>query len=146
MLAAARSEISRSDYARFASATGRPAALCRERTSLLRIVARRSWQSPGFAQSPSQPVVCVSWSDADAYAHWLSQRSGHRYRLPNASEVRAVAAGGGGKPVAEWLNECSEGCRKRLTTGQSWRGTSGARALDPVRGYDDVGFRLVRDL
>ncbi|MCA1713789.1 MAG: protein kinase [Gammaproteobacteria bacterium] len=146
MVAGGRSEISRGDYARFAAATGRPAALCRERSSLLRIVARRSWQSPGFAQSSNQPVVCVSWSDADAYARWLSQRSGHRYRLPSAAEARALAAGGGAKPVAEWLSECSEGCRKRYVTGQSWRGGSAAKALDPARGYDDVGFRLVRDL
>ncbi len=146
MLAAARSETSRADYERFAAATGRPPALCRERTSLLRIVARRTWQSPGFAQSPGQPVVCVSWSDADAYARWLSQRSGHRYHLPSAAEARSVAAGGGAKPVAEWLSECSEGCRKRYASGPSWRGATGARPLDPVRGYDDVGFRLVRDL
>ncbi len=146
MFAAARNEVSRNDYARFASAAGRPASLCRERVSLLRIVAPRSWQSPGFTQSPQQPVVCVSWSDADAYARWLSQRSGHRYRLPSAAEARALGAGGGAKPVAEWLLECSEGCRKRMSSGPSWRGTSGTRPLDPARGYDDVGFRLVRDL
>ena len=34
---------------------------------------------------------------------------------------------------------------QRLSTGRSWRGTTGARPLDPARGYDDIGFRLVRD-
>ncbi|MEO6264432.1 MAG: bifunctional serine/threonine-protein kinase/formylglycine-generating enzyme family protein [Luteimonas sp.] len=146
MIAASRSEVSRGDYARFAIATGRPAALCRERMSPLRIVKPISWQAPGYAQSPQQPAVCVSWNDADAYARWLGQRSGHRYRLPTSAEARALPAGGGAKPVAEWLSECSNGCSKRLSSGHSWRGVSGARPLEASRGYDDVGFRLVRDL
>ena len=145
MIAAARSEVSRADYARFASATGRPASLCRERTSLLRIVAPRSWKAPGFEQSPQQPVVCVSANDADAYAHWIAQRSGQHYRLPTAAEASALPATGAAKPVAQWLADCSDSCRKRVAHGASWRGQSGARPLDANRGYDDVGFRLVRD-
>ncbi|HVR80984.1 MAG TPA: bifunctional serine/threonine-protein kinase/formylglycine-generating enzyme family protein [Luteimonas sp.] len=145
LIVAARNEVSHADYARFASATGRAAALCRERASLLRIVAPRSWQSPGFAQSPQQPVVCVSWSDAEAYARWFGQRNSHRYRLPSAAEARALPAAGGAKPVAVWSSDCSAGCRKRLADGRSWRGPSGARPLEATRGYDDVGFRLVRD-
>ncbi|MFL6591231.1 MAG: formylglycine-generating enzyme family protein, partial [Luteimonas sp.] len=145
MLAAAESDVSRGDYARFASATGRPATLCRERTSLLRLLAPRSWKSPGFEQSPQHPVVCVSWNDADAYARWLSQHTGRRYRLPTAAEAHALPGTGGAKPVAEWLSDCSQGCKQRLATGRSWRGASGSRPLDATRGYDDVGFRLVRD-
>jgi serine/threonine protein kinase len=145
MIAAAHSEVSRADYARFASATGRPASLCRERASLLRIVAPRSWKAPGFEQSPQQPVVCVSANDAEAYAHWLAQRSGQRYRLPTSAEARALPATGGAKPVAQWLADCSDSCRKHLAHGASWRGQSGARPLEANRGYDDVGFRLVRD-
>jgi hypothetical protein len=146
ILAASPAEVSRADYARFASATGRAPALCRERTSLLRIVKPRTWQAPGFEQSGGQPVVCVSWADVEAYARWMSQRTGKHYRLPTASEARAVPQGGGAKPVAEWLLDCSGSCGKRVTVGQSWRGANGARPLDASRGYDDVGFRLVRDL
>ena len=43
-----------------------------------------------------------------------------------------------GRAVAEWL-------RERSVAGTSWKG-SAARTLDPDRGYDDVGFRLVREL
>jgi hypothetical protein len=145
VIAAGREDVSRADYARFARATGRDAALCRERTSLLRILAPRSWEQPGFEQSAQHPVVCVSWSDADAYARWLSQRSGHHYRLPTLSEARVLPGTNGTKPVAEWLVDCGTGCRERLSTGRSWRGANGMRPLDPARGYDDVGFRLVRD-
>ncbi|MCY7355728.1 MAG: protein kinase [Lysobacter sp.] len=146
LLAAGRGEVTRGDYGRFAAATGRTMSLCRERASLLRIVAPRSWKAPGFEQGDGQPVVCVSWADADAYARWLSQRSGHRYRLPKSSESGALPSGGSARSVAEWLQDCGGSCRQRQTTGASWRGTNGSRPLPSERGYDDVGFRLVREL
>lgn len=146
LLAASPRAVSRGEYAAFASATGRAESLCRERASLLRIVNPRDWKEPGFKQSPGDPVVCVSWQDAAAYAEWLSARSGRRYRLPDAAEARLLpVSGGGGKPVAEWNSDCSGGCSKRVSSGKGWRG-NGGRALDADRGYDDVGFRLVRDL
>ena len=147
LVAVSRSSVSRSDYAAFAKATGRPAALCREKASLLRVLSPRDWQSPGFEQPASGAVVCVSWQDAEAYARWLGQRSNRRYRLPTATEAQAAARSDSGKAVAEWLNDCAGGsCARRMTSGRSWRGTGGGRPLDPARGYDDVGFRVVREM
>jgi len=39
------------------------------------------WDNPGFAQTGSHPVVCVSWYDARRYVDWLSQRTGALYRV-----------------------------------------------------------------
>jgi len=39
-----------------------------------------------------RPAVMVSWRDADAYATWLSRRTGYTYRLPTDEEW-AYAAG-----------------------------------------------------
>lgn len=146
MLAAARRPVSRDDYARFASATGREPALCREPASLLRILAPRDWKSPGFSQSGNQPVVCVSWDDAQAYARWLSDRTGHGYRLPHAREAGLLPPANGGKRVAEWNSDCGSDCKHHMVSGTGWRGGKGTRPLDASRGYDDVGIRLVSDL
>ena len=144
--AAFRAPVSRADYAQFASASGRDAALCRERASLLRVLDPRDWNAPGFDQTETDPVVCVSWQDAQAYAQWLGQRDGQRYRLATVTEANRLPARTGERAIAEWRDDCGAQCTRRTTSGASWRSRQASRTLDPTRGYDDVGFRLVRDL
>ncbi len=64
---------------------------CRDRESGFRSSRSRTWQSPGFAQTGTHPVVCVDWDDAQAYAAWLSKATGQRYRLATAAEWSALA-------------------------------------------------------
>jgi formylglycine-generating enzyme required for sulfatase activity len=44
------------------------------------------------AVAPDRPAVQVSWHDAEAYAGWLSRKTGQHYRLPSDAEW-AFAAG-----------------------------------------------------
>lgn len=44
------------------------------------------------AIAADRPAVQVSWHDAEAYAGWLSRKTGHHYRLPSDEEW-AFAAG-----------------------------------------------------
>jgi hypothetical protein len=72
-----------------------------------------------------------------------------------------VAANGGSKSpaglrglrgnVREWLSDCADGCAKRMAAGLGWRdaptaSATGSEALDADQAYDDVGFRLLRDV
>jgi len=50
-----------------------------------------SWSNPGFPQSPDEPVVCVSFTDAQAYTEWLAEKTGKPYRLLKDEEWEYVA-------------------------------------------------------
>ena len=54
----------------------------------------RSYRSPGFEQTDSDPVVCVNWDDAKAYVDWLSKRTDKVYRLLSEAEQEYVTRAG----------------------------------------------------
>ncbi|HEX5124960.1 MAG TPA: SUMF1/EgtB/PvdO family nonheme iron enzyme [Rhodanobacteraceae bacterium] len=115
-------DVTRGAYERFAKATGRPPAHCRESDSLFGRFKEYTWESPGFVQAEDHPVVCVSWQDAKAYADWLSRQTGERYRLPTQQEwmhvaqAIVVASGCGGGNFSP--SSCDDGFENTAPVGR----------------------------
>jgi formylglycine-generating enzyme required for sulfatase activity len=62
----------------------------------------------------SLPVINVTWHHAQAYARWLSEKTGHRYRLLTTDEWTIAAFPGGRVQLYPWGNEtpvCEKGAR-----------------------------------
>jgi formylglycine-generating enzyme required for sulfatase activity len=105
------------EFRAFAAATGRSMQGCDVYDGEWHPRADASWENPGFPQTGSHPVTCASWNDANAYAAWLSAKSGHHYRLPSASEWE-YAARSGAAAVLPW-GEASGACAAANVADQS---------------------------
>lgn len=103
------------------------------------------------AQAGQRPVRC---GEAN-----LAERDGCRDSVRHTSNSARFRSDAGGFAdftgnVAEWLADCARGsnCERRLLAGGSWRETfSGDLRLavaeaEALRGYDDVGLRLLREV
>jgi formylglycine-generating enzyme required for sulfatase activity len=108
-LAMSTNAVTVDEFQQFIAATGRDMQGCDTYDGEWKHRPVNSWRNPGFVQSGTHPVTCVSWNDAEAYAGWLSTKTGHRYRLPSASEWE-YAARTGGEAVQPWNSDGSGAC------------------------------------
>lgn len=106
-----------------------------------------SWKNPGFTQGPEHPVVNVSWTDANAFCAWLTEkeraagklRDNQSYRLPRDWEW-SVAVG---------LKESREGTPSEKSQkipgvypwGTQWPPPNDAGNYDDYSGSKISGFR-----
>ena len=125
-----------------------------------RTIDRRgvSWRDDytGAVANDNQPVIHITWNDAVAYAHWLSARTGKKYRLPSEAEFEyALRAGsttryswGDGNPpkvVANLTGDGDKSPSQRRWTNSFPHYSDGFWGLSPIGKFPANAFGL-RDI
>jgi len=154
--ALALTEVTRFDWALFERQSGYRAAsgcLTWDGDGYVQ-AAHLGWRNPGFSHSDKHPAVCVSWQDAQAYAHWLSTKTGHQYRLPSEREWEYAARAGSSSPypwagttVCDHANVADETLRlkhpawpiEKCNDGYPFTAPVGSYAPNPFGLYDMNG-------
>ncbi|WP_133498934.1 SUMF1/EgtB/PvdO family nonheme iron enzyme [Cognatilysobacter terrigena] len=162
-LAVSMNEVTVGQFRQFVQATGYRARSTRRGYSVVYDLRSGNfvrhgnvdWQHDylGRPASDDLPVVHVSAKDASAYAQWLAEQTGHRYRLPSEAEFEyALRAGtktpypwGAGTPPAGTGNFTGSG--DRSPAGRTWQNAfagyaDGAWGPSPVGRYTADRFGL----
>ncbi len=113
--AVGRFEVTNAQYRRFVEATGHKSAGTGCNAffgNKVEPLPNTSWRDPGYGRPirDDEPVACIRWSDAKAYAAWLAGRTGKRYRLLTEAEWE-YAARAGTAGIYTWGDDASFACR-----------------------------------
>jgi len=110
-----------------------------------------NWRNPGFNQSDSCPVTCVTWNDAQMFCSWLSRRMSKEYRLPTEAQWEYACragtktrypwgndpGGGGG-----WCNAADQSAKRRFPTWLVFDWDDGFVFTAPVGSFKANAFGL----
>ena len=97
-----------------------------------------SWENPGFPQDDLDPVVCVSWRDAQAYIAWANGRltaGTHPFRLPSEAEWE-YAARAGTSSLFWWGDD------PKLAPDRAWYDENSNGRTQPVGGKPANDFGI----
>lgn len=78
------------------------------------------------ADEGAYPAVMVSWLDANAFADWLSKKTGHKYRLPTEAEYEYAERAGTTTPYY-WGNDIGAGNANCIGCGSPLDGTGSTK-------------------
>jgi formylglycine-generating enzyme required for sulfatase activity len=143
-------DVTRGEWRAFAAATHRSTVNgCHWVGPTREHEASANWDKLDYTQTDRHPVVCVTWKDAQDYAHWLSTKTHRKYRLLSEAEWEYSARGGtatafwwGSEATHAFANYGTAKCCGGLAEGRDrWLFTSpvGAFAPNPFGLYDMNG-------
>ncbi|MEL6373080.1 MAG: formylglycine-generating enzyme family protein [Pseudomonadota bacterium] len=134
--AVSRFEILRREFHAFVAETGyKPANACINDSvratpkKPLKPTKGLNYRKPGFVQDGTDPVVCISWSDAKAYVRWLSDKTGGTYHLLTEAEWEYAARAGASGPFAMGAVVNA----RNVNFDRNWTGTSPTGTFGPNR-------------
>ena len=105
----------------------------------LQILSGKMPESPddeGWGRG-ARPVINVSWEEARAYAAWLGEQTGQRYRLPSEAEWE-YAARAGTETAYSWGDEIGVNRANGCDSGSKWSG----KRTSPVGSFEHNAFGL----
>ena len=114
-------------------------------------VDEASWKNVGFEQTDEHPVLCVSFDDALAFCHWLSETSGRNVLLPTEAQWEYAARAGvdfafvwgdAWEDGEDWANASDETARQRYKGWRSFPWDDGYLFTSPVGIYQANAFGL----
>lgn len=144
-IAMGRSEVTVAQFRQFVRASGYVpdadrlggASVYDENSGRMQTRVSADWRDDyaGRRARDDDPVVNVSWNDAQAYVQWLSQRTGKHYRLPSEAEFEYAERGG--TTTRYWWGDGTPKSKVENLTGSGDRSPSHRRWSNAFADYDD---------
>jgi len=107
-----------------------------------------SWRNPGWTITDDQPVVVVSWNDAQAFVEWLTAKERLSYKLPTEAQWEYAARGGLAVAQFPWGDALPDGRRANYADKNAdfeWRDRTaddGYKYVAPVASFEANAYGL----